>query len=113
MTVRPDKPGPRIGNFKPAKITGMDQDQAEAIGAETLAALAEDPALLVRFMGETGVGPSDLRAAAGTPEMLAAVLEYVLANEPLLLTIAASRNLKPEQLSAALAKLQKPALGSL
>ena len=103
---------PRIGNFKPAKPARLDQERAEAIGAETLAALAEDPAMLVRFISDTGIDPADLRANAGAPEMLIAVLDYVLADEPLLLTLTATRDIKPDMLAAALVKLQKPALHS-
>jgi hypothetical protein len=106
-----NKPG-RIGAFKPVRAAGMDKSRAEALAAEILAGLAEDPALLVRFINDTGIAPQDLMANAGSTEMLGAVLEHVLSDESLLLTLTASRNLKPEDLVGALNTLQKPALGS-
>jgi hypothetical protein len=104
------KPPARIGNFKPARGPArMDARVAEAIAARVLAAMADDPPVLMRFMTETGLAPADLAASAGEPGMLAAILEYVLGNEPLLLTIAAGCNLKPEELAAAHVALSRSA----
>jgi hypothetical protein len=90
----------------------IDRSRAEAIAAEALAALADDPPVLVRFLRDTGMGPADLAASAGTAETLIAVLEFVLADEALLLTVAARRSLPPEAFTAAIGVLQRPALGS-
>jgi hypothetical protein len=106
----------RIGAFKPAKSTGtggLGETEAEAIAATAFAALAEDGPRLVRFMRDTGIEPDDLRAAAGSRDILCAVLEHVLGDESLLLVIATQTSNKPETLAHALAVLQKPALGSM
>jgi hypothetical protein len=89
----------------------MDATRAAAIGIEVLAALADDPPVLMRFMTETGLAPGDLAANAASPALLGAILDYVLGNEPLLLSIAAGRNLKPEDIAAAGALLQTPGPG--
>ncbi len=102
----------RIGNFKPSKSSGMDRAGAEDLAAQILVAVAEDPAVLQRFMADTGFGPDDIRRSAGSSDFLAGVLEYVLADEPMLLAITSDRQLKPELLMQALTQLQKPALGS-
>jgi hypothetical protein len=107
------KPGTRIGAFKPVKSAGMDIEMAEAFAANCLAHLAEDPARLVRFMTDTGIGPDDLRASAGSRDVLVAVLEHVLGDESLLLVVASTLNTKPETLMLAAHVLQKPVLGSL
>lgn len=106
------RPPARIGNFKTTKPAGIDRAGAEDLAAGMLVALAEDPAVLQRFMSDTGMAPDDIRSNAAAPDFLAGVLEYVLANEPLLLAITSDRQIKPELLMQALAQLQKPALGS-
>ena len=106
------RPPARIGNFKPAKSRGMDRAAAEDAAAGVLVALAEDPAVLQRFMRDTGFGPDDIRAHAGSTEFLAGVLDYVVSDEALLLAVTSSRQQKPELLMQALAQLQRPSLGS-
>lgn len=102
----------RIGAFKPVKAQGMTAAVAEALAATVFAALAADPTRLSRFMSDTGIGPDDLRAAADSPDLLAAILEHVLADQSLLLVIATEVGEPPETLGKAHEVLQKPALGS-
>ena len=101
------QPG-RIGAFKPAKSAGMSADAAEALAATALAAIAEDPARLSRFLTDTGVSPKDLLARAGERDMLVAVLEHVASDESLLLVVTANANVKPEVVMQALHVLQAP-----
>jgi Protein of unknown function (DUF3572) len=106
------RPGARIGAFKPVRSAALDAEKAEAMAATALGALAEEPDRLSRFMAETGLEPQDLMARAGSRDILSAVLEYVLADESLLLVVAAANQVKPEALGEALAVLQKPTQGS-
>lgn len=106
------RPPSRIGHFKPVKGRGMDRAAAEELAAEVLVALAEDPAMLQRFMRETGFGPDDIRLNAASGEFLAGVLDFVTGDEALLLAITSSRQWKPELLMQALAQLQKTAIGN-
>jgi hypothetical protein len=84
----------------------MDRDAAETVAAQGLAFLAEDPARLQQFLLATGLEPADLRARAGAPDMLLAVLEHISGDESLLLVFAQARRLAPESIGHAVALLQ-------
>ncbi len=71
--------------MKPAMTTAA----AEIVAIRLVGYLASDEARLARFLALTGVTPADLRARAGERGVLAAVLDYVLGDEPLLLDAAA------------------------
>ena len=70
-----------------------------AIGA--LGFLAEDPARLSRFLDITGLNPATLREAAREPRFLASVLDYLMADESLMLAFAAHQGTSPETIAAA------------
>lgn len=80
---------------------------AETLALRALAFLAGEPERLGRFLALTGIGPDRLRAAAGTPETLAAVLDYLLADESLLLTFTSGADVKPYSVGHALAVLTR------
>jgi hypothetical protein len=82
---------------------------AESIAAQGLAFLAAEPARLGRFLSLTGLTPGQVRARAGAPEILAAVLEHLVGDESLLLVFAASASVAPETIAPALAALQAEA----
>ena len=79
----------------------MTTDDAEALAVAALSFLAEEPETLGRFLGATGLGPETLRAAAGEPGFLAAVLEFVMGDEALLLVFAERRRVRPMLIAAA------------
>ena len=93
--------------MKPAALA---REAAEAIALQGLTFLAEDPARMLRFLKLTGLEPGDVRARAGTPELLLAVLEHLGADESLLLVFASSRGVAPESIARAVALLEE-ALG--
>ena len=78
-----------------AKIAVPTLNQAEQLGLKALTFLAEDGERLVRFLALTGTTPADLRAGAGQPTMLAAVLGHLLEDEPLLLVFASMNGVDP------------------
>lgn len=84
----------------------MDREAAETLAAQGLAFLAEEPARLRAFLLASGLSPDDLRAQAGTPEMLLAVLEHLAADESLLLVFCEARKVAPESIAYAVALLQ-------
>ena len=86
-----------------------DLETAESIAAQGLAFLAADPARLGRFLSLTGLTPQQVRARAGTPELLAAVLEHLQSDESLLLVFAAGASVVPETIAPALAVLHREA----
>jgi hypothetical protein len=87
-------------------------ETAESIAAQGLAFLAADPARLGRFLSLTGLSHGQVRARAGTPELLAAVLEHLEGDESLLLVFAAGASVAPETIAPALAALQREASGT-
>lgn len=81
---------------KGGRKAGMDLDTAEAMGIAGLTFLAEDAGRLGHFLALTGLGPAELMAEAGSPRMLAAVLEHLIGDEALLLTFTANHGYAPE-----------------
>lgn len=91
---------------RPRNTRTMDTEMAEVLAARGLAFLAEEPVRLRRFLLTSGLEPDDLRARAGSPGMLLAVLEYLAADESLLLVFAETRKVAPESIAYAVALLQ-------
>jgi hypothetical protein len=89
----------------------MTVNIAEAMGLDALTFLAEDDARIGRFLSLTGTGPAELRQAAGEPSMLAAVLDYVLQDESLLLVFTNTKGYAPEDVWPAQAFLTRMAGG--
>ncbi|WP_333794039.1 DUF3572 domain-containing protein [Hyphomicrobium sp.] len=82
-------------------------DEAAALALSGLAFLAGDESRLGRFLALTGIGPDQLRAAADAPETLVAVLDYLLADESLLLVFSSSAPTPPEAIAPARAVLAR------
>ncbi len=80
------------------KRKSMTKEAAEALAIQAFAFLAEEPERLGRFLSLTGLGPQDLRAGLGQPEMLAAVVGYLRGDESLLLVFSAAAGIAPEQM---------------
>ena len=91
-----------------SKRQPIDRETAETIAVQGLAFLAEEPARIQRFFLVTGLDPSEIRARAGTPELLSAVLEHLTGDESLLLVFAASREIAPASIGLALRALRAP-----
>ena len=56
---------------------------AETLGLKALTWLAAQPDALTRFFSVSGLGAVDLRARASEPDLLAAVIDYLLNHEAL------------------------------
>jgi hypothetical protein len=72
---------------------------AEDIVASVLAFLASEPERLARFFILTGLRVDTIRAVSRTPGFAASVLDYVLADEKLLLAFASGAEIRPEELA--------------
>lgn len=70
---------------------------AEALAAEALAFLAVEPSRLGRFLALTGTNPATIREAVRDPAFLAAVLDHIVADEPLLLAFAEESGRSPSE----------------
>lgn len=90
---------------KPSRPRPVDPEGAETIALEALRFLASDPARLTRFMSLSGLDGAGLRALASSSEGLAAVLDYLLRDESLMLVFSAETTVAPERISAAHARL--------
>ena len=87
------------------KRSDPSPEEAEILAIGALAFLAERPEALAGFLQLTGLNPADLRNAAGESGFLAGLLDYVLANEALLVDYAADAGIAPEEIARARARL--------
>jgi hypothetical protein len=78
---------------------------AEAIAHDGLLWLVNSPELAGRFLAETGAGPADLRAGAGDPAFLGALLDFLLADEARLVAFATEVGIDPAEPARARAAL--------
>jgi Protein of unknown function (DUF3572) len=79
----------------------VSPELGQSLAASALAFLAADPERLSRFLDLTGLGPHNLRDAAQDPAFHGSVLEYMLADEELLLRFATDSDLEPETIALA------------
>jgi hypothetical protein len=79
----------------PRKPHSLSCEEAEALAIDTLRFLAEEPGRLAGFLGTTGLSVADVRSQAGSVEFLAGVLDFVAADESLLLVFASERRIDP------------------
>ena len=75
-------------------------DSATTLVPEILGWLAGEEDRLLAFLQATGLGPSDLRRAAGEPGFSAAVLYFVMGDEAGLVACARTIGVKPEAIAA-------------
>ena len=87
------------------KMQSASPDSARPVAVSALAFIAADPDRLSRFLGMTGLGPDNLRTAAEDPAFLGSVLDYLVADEALLVEFATDAGLKPEAVARAHAAL--------
>ncbi len=71
------------------------------LALQALAHVAGDDAMGPRFLALTGMDGAALRANAGRPETLVALLDYLMANEHDLIATAEAIGVKPEALAQA------------
>ncbi len=76
-------------------------DAARAVALHALGWTLAEPDRADRLLATTGTTPADLRARIEHPQMLAAVLGFLLAHEPDLIACAAALDEAPETLVAA------------
>ena len=79
----------------------MNTQKAEILALEGLCWLAGDEDGLKRFLNLSGLDQGALRAAAGSPDMHVAVLDFLLAHEDLLLRFCERAAVAPRQLHLA------------
>ena len=80
---------------------------APALALLALATAVSDERRARRFLDLTGIGTDELRARAGDPVLLAALIRFLEAHEPDLLSVAEAMNVRPETLVAARRDLEE------
>ncbi|HWK34833.1 DUF3572 domain-containing protein [Sphingomonas sp.] len=83
-----------------------DDTNDAAIALQALAWTLGDPARAERLLAVTGLTPAALRAGAGEPATLAAVLGFLEAHEPDLVACAAATDTNPATLVAVRHRLE-------
>ncbi len=80
----------------------MTPQSAEELALKALEFLANSPDNLGVFMGATGVNGSELLERAEEPAVLAAVIDFMLKDEGLLIQFCDTASIRPRDLHAAL-----------
>jgi len=71
------------------------REAAEALAIQALTFIAGDGERLGRFLAATGIGPAEIRRAAGEAEFLVGVLDYLVTDEKLLTDFSAATEIDP------------------
>ena len=79
----------------------IDKAGAEELAVRALTFLAAEDGRLRRFLDLSGLDAGRVRSAAASPGFLAGVLDYVVADERLLLALAEAAGELPERIMAA------------
>jgi hypothetical protein len=79
----------------------MNSVEAETLALKALAYLAHSPEDLERFVALSGVTAADLRSRADDPEILAAVLDFILAADERITGFCETVEIDPRELQAA------------
>jgi hypothetical protein len=80
----------------------MTRQSAEALALKALEFLANSPDNLGVFLSATGVNGSELLERAEEPAVLAAVVDFMLKDEGLLLEFCDTASIRPRDVHAAL-----------
>jgi Protein of unknown function (DUF3572) len=86
--------------------TTNDNDPV-TVALAALAATLGDPRRAQRFIDLTGIGTDELRRRAGEPSLLAALLRFLEAHEPDLLSVSDALGAKPQDLVEARQQLER------
>lgn len=92
------------------KNAEQGDNEAGDVAVQALGFLAREPERLGRFLSVTGLGPTNLRAAAREPYFLAQILDYLCADEALLMTFAEDSKLNPATVARARLRLSGPTI---
>lgn len=79
----------------------MTQAQAEILAVQILGWLAQDNARISAFLAASGTAPASLREQVQDPSFLLAVIEFLMADEAMLLDCCAALDVAPHQPAAA------------
>jgi hypothetical protein len=73
------------------------REHAETMALQAFSWLCDDPALRDGFLAETGMSPADMARSLRAPTFLAAVMDFLLADDARVLAFCAAQDLRPEE----------------
>jgi hypothetical protein len=79
----------------------LTKDEAENVALNAFAFITGDEERMGRFLAISGLQSDNIRSAAAQPGFFAAILDYVAADEPLLIALAKELDTKPEYIMLA------------
>lgn len=88
-------------------MAGPTPTDARALALLALAAVVSDERRGRRFLDLSGMGTDELRARAGDPVLLAALIRFLEAHEPDLIAVASEIDVGPAALVAARQALEQ------
>ncbi|MCM8558166.1 DUF3572 domain-containing protein [Sphingomicrobium sediminis] len=88
-------------------MTSENPNDPHILALQALAVTLGEQKRADRLLATTGLDPDDLRHRASAPEVLSATLAFLEAHEPDLVDVAGELGVKPEQLVAAHAALER------
>jgi len=91
----------KSGKVSLDKKDAARREAAEALAISALTYLAAEPEALGGFLAATGIGPDQIRTAAGDTGFLSGVLDHFLSDEALLVAFAKHENLDPAEIQRA------------
>jgi 2-hydroxychromene-2-carboxylate isomerase len=83
-------------------------ESADSLALDVLLWMVQEPDRLLPFLNATGLTPDALRGAADDPAVRDAVLDHVMADEPVLLACARALEIPPERIVAAWERRRPP-----
>lgn len=83
----------------------MRQESAQTLALQALALLAGQDETFGAFLAATGTSAGEIRARADDPDLLVSVLDFVLAEDHLVLALASEAGVPPEAVARARAVL--------
>lgn len=83
----------------------LPRDRSEALALQALVWLSSQDALLPVFLGWSGMAPDELRARLRDPDLLPAILDFVLLEDDSVLALAEHLDLPPDMILRARAGL--------
>lgn len=90
----------------------QEMPDPETLALLALAHIAGDETLFARFFALSGLDQASLRARAGEPAVLGGVLDFVMGDERLVLSLAQTFDVPPEAFAKARRKLPGAVLES-
>ena len=95
------RPSSATGLAKPARRKSLTREDAEALALAALEFLGQDGERISRFLSLSGLDPGRLRKTAAEPGFLPGVLDYVAADEALLVEFAEAAGIAPVRVGEA------------